>query len=572
MIGLKKNEVKLQPYAPEWSELFAQEKARLDKVLGARALDIQHIGSTAIPDICAKPIIDIAIALARPELLPACTADLQQAGYEHLGEYGLPGREFFTRGQPTAFHVHVVGPKSPHWTRWIGFRDALLADPGLVRDYDRFKRGLARKHPQDREAYTEGKNPFIERVLEGRKQAVASTPAPAALPSAEGRIILTCPKGIPPYLQQEVSALGFPVVAAAEATVETRGTLDDTMRLNLHLRTAHRVLFLLKEFRAASPDELYRAVADIPWENYIQASGYFSVHSAVSTNAVKDPRFATLRCKDAIVDRIRSLSGRRPDSGSEPLGAAVFLHWQDQAASVYLDTSGEPLSRRGYRRNPHKAPMQETLAAATLLATAWNGKDRLINPMCGSGTIAIEAALLGLRRAPGLCRESFAFMHLKTFRRDRWNAMVKEAWRDARSTLAAKIVATDIDPEAIIATRKNAQAAGVEHVLVLDVCDFRKTPLPQGGPGLVFFNPEYGERLGDEASLEPIYAAIGDFLKKSCSGYQGYVFTGNLALSKKIGLKPRRRLVFFNSNIECRLLEYDLYEGTKLDHAAEQEE
>jgi 23S rRNA G2445 N2-methylase RlmL len=400
-----------------------------------------------------------------------------------------------------------------------------------------------------------------------RREEPAKVSQPAepklVLPAGHNKIVLTCPKGIAPYLKDEVAALGFPVIGTAEATVDTHGTLDDTMKLNLHLRTAHRVLFLLKEFEAHHPDKLYREVVELPWENYLKENGYFSVHSAVSTDALKDPRFGTLRCKDAIVDRIRNKCGRRPDSGSEPTGAAVFLHWQDNRAAVYLDTSGEPLSRRGYRKDPFKAPMQETLAAATILATTWNKSEIFINPMCGSGTLAIEAALMALRRAPGLSRDNFGFMHLKTFNKIKWNALTKEAWRDARSTIDTKIVATDIDPEAIIAAKKNARDAGVEHAIVFETCDFRQTPVPPGGPGVLFFNPEYGERLGSEAELEPIYQAIGDFLKKSCVGYRGYVFTGNLNLAKKVGLRSNRRITFFNSNLECRLLEFEMYEGTQ---------
>ena len=420
------------------------------------------------------------------------------------------------------------------------------------------------------------KNEFNERgVRPGRsrnpdRRPETSPPVRPPLPPGHSRIILTCPKGIPPILKEETAALGFPITAMAEATVETHGTLDDAMKLNLHLRAAHRVLFLLHEFEASNPDKLYKETLAVPWEAHLKADGYFSVHSAVSTRAVKDPRFATLRCKDAIVDRIRNKCGRRPDSGSEPTGAAVFLHWQDAWASVYLDTSGEPLSRRGYRKNPFKAPMQETLAAAVILSSSWNKNERFINPMCGSGTLAIEAALMGLRRAPGLCRENFAFMHLKGFRKDRWNDLVKSAWRDARSSMDAKIIATDIDPEAIIAAKKNAKAAGVDHMIVFDVCDFRKTPVPQGGPGVVFFNPEYGERLGSEAELEPVYRGIGDFLKQTCVGYRGYVFTGSLPLAKKLGLKSSRRLAFFNSNIECRLLEFELYQGTQRAEADEE--
>ena len=378
----------------------------------------------------------------------------------------------------------------------------------------------------------------------------------------KNRIVITCAKGIPSFLKEEVLSLGLPILSEGIASVETEGTMDDAMRLNLFIRTGQRVLFLLEAFNAKNPDELYRKISRMRWEDYIPEDDYICVTSSVDTPTIKDSRFANLKCKDAIVDRIKERRGRRPDAGPERDRIVVHLYWKGDLCQVFLDTSGEPLSKRGYRKIPLKAPMQETLAAAVVLATGWKDNGNFINPMCGSGTLAIEAALIALNRAPGLLRSNYGLMHLKGFNEPSWNVMRKKIKALAKNSLKGKIIATDIRQEAVEAAKKNAATAGVEHWIEFGVCDFSETPVPEGG-GVVILNPEYGERLGKVEELHETYKGIGDYFKKKCKGYRGYIFTGNLDLLKKVGLKTSRRIPFFNSNIECRLLEYDLYEGSK---------
>ena len=379
-----------------------------------------------------------------------------------------------------------------------------------------------------------------------------------AIPST---LVLPCPKAVGPFLVEELRSLDFPVVAQSVSSVTTQGTLADTQRLNLWLRTANRVLYLLEESVAKSVEELYRNVHAIPWEDIIPPEGYLTVTSWVDHPDIRDTRFANVKCKDAIVDRIREQCGRRPDSGPEHRGVVVHLHWKDELTRIYLDTSGEPLNRRGYRKIPHKAPLMETIAAAVIHATGWTGSDHFINPMCGSGTFAIEAALSALNRAPGLLRSRFGFMHLKGFDDAGWQNLRREARSAGSKAAAGRIVASDLDPKAITAARKNAATAGVEHLIEFATCDFAHTLVPEGS-GVVVLNPEYGERMGQLETLETVYRGVGDFFKQHCTGYRGFVFTGNPALAKKIGLRASRRIPFFNSGIECRLLEYDLYPGS----------
>ena len=378
----------------------------------------------------------------------------------------------------------------------------------------------------------------------------------------KNKIVITCARGISPFLGEEVVSLGLPLFSENAAGVVTEGTIHDAMRLNLCVRTGHHVLFLFKEFSAANPEELYHRASEIEWEEYIESDGYLCVTSSVENRFVRDSRYANVKCKDAIVDRISKTRGRRPDSGPGRDRTVIFLYWKNERCAVYFDTSGETLSKRGYRKIPMQAPMQETLAAAVVLASGWKGSGSYINPMCGSGTLAIEAALIGLNRAPGLLRGNFGFMHLKGFDKSFWDDLRSQAMHNAASTFQGKIIATDISREAVGAARENAAAAGVDDFIEFGVCDYSVTPVPEGR-GVVVINPEYGERMGTHGELEAIYKGIGDFLKSRCAGLTGYLSTGNLELAKKVGLRTKRRILFYNGPIECRLLEYDLYEGSR---------
>ncbi len=380
--------------------------------------------------------------------------------------------------------------------------------------------------------------------------------------SKKSKIVVSCPKGLSPFLSREVLSLGFSVAAETVSTVTTEGTFEDTLRLNMFLRTGHHVLYHLNDFAASSPEDLYDGIYSIEWEDYIPEDGYLSVSSSASHHSISDSRYANMKCKDAIVDRIRAKTGRRPDSGPSRDCVVVFFHWKEDYCSVYLDTSGDSLSKRGYRKRPMQAPLQETLAAALVMAAGWEGNGHFINPMCGSGTLAIEAALIAMKIAPGLIRENFAFMHLKGFNAPLWKRLKETSLGLSKKDLGGRIIATDINDRAVDAARKNAEDAGVSDLIEFSACDFRETPVPDGG-GTVLINPEYGERMGEGKNLSEIYRGIGDFLKQRCQGYSGYVFTGNPALAKMVGLRPRRRLQFFNGTIECRLLQYDLYEGSK---------
>jgi putative N6-adenine-specific DNA methylase len=381
--------------------------------------------------------------------------------------------------------------------------------------------------------------------------------------TAQSVITITCHNRIAAYLEEEVKHLGFTIDRSFITGVNITGTINDCIRLNLNLRCASQVLYTLKSFKSANADDIYNNLVSYPWENILPDPGYFSITSNVRNPTINNSMFANLRVKDAVVDRLRKVRGERPSSGSELTGTVIHLFWKDDDAIVFVDTSGDSLARHGYRKIPGMAPMLEGLAAAAIYATRWDRVSPFINPMCGSGTLAIEAAMMATNRVPGLFRTNYAFMHIQGYDEEIYSkedALLEEQIKDVPDL---KIIATDISEKAIENARKNAIAAGVESLIDFQVCDFAETEVPAGKTGVMMVNPEYGERLGEISALEKTYSRIGDFMKQKCGGYHGYVFTGNMDLAKKIGLKAKRRIEFYNSTIDCRLLEYELYSGSR---------
>lgn len=391
-------------------------------------------------------------------------------------------------------------------------------------------------------------------------------------------IIISCAKELSRWTELEVLNMGYAPIEVTENTVVVRGSMRDMMKLNLQLRTAHRVLVPLLRTTCRNIRDLYKAAFSIDWENLLEADGYFSVSSIVHNFTIRDTRLPSLYTKDAIADRMREKCQRRPDSGGKNIGAAVFVYWEKDEVIIYLDTSGEPLSKRGYRKIPGSAPMQETLAAACLMAMGWKGKTPFLSPMCGSGTPAIEAAMIAANKAPGSLKGHFAFQSIKGYSRiipgesaplvarrqiagaspeQIWKQMVLEAKEKETPEAVPEIWATDISPEAVENAHSNAIAAGVVQFINFKACDFADTPVPADQKGCVFFNPEYGIRLGDPVELAPIYERIGVFMNEKCSGWTGSLITGNPDLARLVNLYYKTRVPFFNGPIDCRLFIYD---------------
>jgi len=374
----------------------------------------------------------------------------------------------------------------------------------------------------------------------------------------EKTFFATCAKGVEAVLAREVGALGITVEGEETGGVAFSGTIETAYRANLWLRTANRVLMSLAEFDCDSEQDLYNRVRKLDWSRYLTPTMTLAVDANVRDSNIKHSKYAALKTKDAVVDCLRARVGARPDVNPRDPDLRINIHIHRNRCAVSLDTSGDSLHRRGYRRAQREAPLKETLAAALVELTGWDGTTPFIDPMCGSGTIIIEAALKAANIAPGLLREHFGFQRWLDFDRALWDRLVGDARAKRKSRPGAMIAGYDISEKAIRATAENARAATVAEYIVVgkqDIADL--TPPP--GPGVIIVNPPYGERLGDKEKLAPLYKAIGDIFKQRCTGYTGYVFTGNLDLAKRIGLKASRRIVLYNGPIESRLLKYELY-------------
>ena len=360
----------------------------------------------------------------------------------------------------------------------------------------------------------------------------------------------------------ELKALGYQIIGQDRLNVAIEGSLSDTIKLNLRLRTAHRILFHLFSFRAHDLEMLYNKIRVYNWREVIPEEGYFSINSYCNQKNIRDNRIVNLKAKDAIADHFIMHIKHRPDSGNDTSQLVLFIFWVNDSCSVYIDTSGESIARHGYRLHGWKAPLSEALAASIILSTKWDRQSSFINPMCGSGTLAIEAALMATGRYPGSFRNNYSFMHIKGFSEEYYADQKNELKKKINPDQAPQIIATDIHSGALRLARMNAEKAGVLDLIRFTRCSFQDTPLVNG-QGIVILNPEYGERMGDVDKLKITYRGIGDFFKASCQGMMGYIFTGNPDLAKSVGLRTKRKIPFMNGKIECRLLEYELYHGTK---------
>lgn len=367
------------------------------------------------------------------------------------------------------------------------------------------------------------------------------------------------------------------------AGVMLLGSLESAYRLCLGSRIANRVLLPLKSFDAPTPEKLYGGVKSIRWTDHLCAQNTLAVDFNSNRSKITHTKFGALKTKDAIVDQLRSVQGARPsvDPVQPDIRVNVYVH-QDHA-TVYLDLSGDSLHRRGYREKDTGAPLKENLAAAILMLTGWNSERwkenpdfALYDPMCGSGTLPLEAALIAADIAPGLGRNYFGFLGWKKHNAPLWSQLVQEATDKARPKLVPshsptkarrrfpKIIGTDSDFRAIRSALNNLESSSVIQIAqARNLVHFEKKELnliaPPTPRGILVMNPPYGERLGDEKELVTLYQQLGNIMKQKFKGWEAYLFTGNKELAKSIGLKASRRHILYNGAIECRLLRFDLY-------------
>jgi putative N6-adenine-specific DNA methylase len=369
----------------------------------------------------------------------------------------------------------------------------------------------------------------------------------------------TTGKGLEEVLAGELNGLGTVDVRVERGGVRFRGALDVCYRANLWLRTANRVLRPLGEFPCATPQELYDGMRSIDWGRFLTPEMTLAVDCNLRDSELTHSGFVALKAKDAVVDQLRDRTGRRPNVDTRDPDVRINLHLVKNRCTVSVDTSGAPLDRRGYRLARTEAPLRENLAAAIVILSGWDGTTPFADPMCGSGTIPIEAAMIAARRAPGLNRP-FAFQRWPGYDPSLWQRLVREAEAGARATLPVPIWGFDRDAAAVRTARENSRRAGVAGIAIFAVGELDGfTPPPE--PGTIVSNPPYGARLEERDTLGPFYRLIGDVLKQRCAGYTAWLLVGDQGLAKEVGLKATRRVPLFNGPIECRLLKYELYGG-----------
>ncbi|MBN1900970.1 hypothetical protein JW926_06545 [Candidatus Sumerlaeota bacterium] len=360
----------------------------------------------------------------------------------------------------------------------------------------------------------------------------------------------------------ELSALGASQVKTQTCTVDFEGDRRLLYKANIWCRTVMRILVPLRVFHATDKDELYQHVGTVNWSRFMNPDGFLTVDAFINNSAFRHSMYVAQRTKDAIVDQFRSKKGRRPsvDFRNPDLRVNIFI--EGERAILSLDSSGEPLFRRGYRtEGGGEAPLNEVLAASIVALSKWDAKTPLIDPMCGSGTVVIEAALLARRKANGLLRRSFGFTRWKDYDRELHDTLYKEASQAMLEKSPCTIVGSDINREIIYEAKANARRAGVDQDILFEVKSLEEQT-PPSNPGMVIMNPPYDKRLKLE-DMESFYRMIGDSLKRKYKGYQACIFTGSAAAAKSVGLQTSSRIPLFNGPLECRLLKYDVYEGTR---------
>ncbi len=373
-----------------------------------------------------------------------------------------------------------------------------------------------------------------------------------------GTIIVTCGGGLTNLLRREIRGLGFSAESWHDIGLEIKGSLYDCWRLNLGLRTASAVLYLLRDFGCRDIDELYEGVLSVKWEGVLSVEESVCIVPRANTTAIDSHKSAGMVARDAVLNRIREKTGRRVGTVSSRDHLVVQLYWKDDRCRLFLNTSGQSLSKRGYSKGSNSATIEGALAAGAVLTTGYSGGLPFVVPMCGDGTLAIEAALIVAGRGPGLLRSNFGFMHIKDFDALAWKQLRKETRKGNSRQSATPIIATDSDQQAIEQAEKNARTAGVEHLIEFSVCDLAETPVP-AERGIIIAVPECGREDSEKRVGKKTYKKIHDLFKQKCVGYAAYLFTAKPEAIKKVGLVADKRILLFSGDTKCQLLRYQIY-------------
>lgn len=363
-----------------------------------------------------------------------------------------------------------------------------------------------------------------------------------------------------PILEQELRDLGATDITIGKRIVHTKGDLLFLYKCNLHLRTALRVLVPLIDFQSDSPDHLYNQFKKFPWDTVMNLDQTFAIDAAVHSQIYNLPHFAALRAKDALVDYFKDRYNERPNVDKDDPDVRFLLHIDENKVTLSLDSSGESLNRRGYRTSGAGAPLNEVLAAAMILMTGWKGESPFINPMCGSATLAIEAAFIATNKPSCWNRERFGFMTWKDFDVESWKEILRDAIAEFKP-LQYPIHASDVDQKALRAAKANIIEAELRDEIILEQADFFELK-KQDESGIIVVNPPYGERMDDQQT-EFLYKRIGDQFKHQWSGYTAWLISSNMRALKNVGLRPYKKFNVMNGQLDCKFQGYELFRGER---------
>jgi len=366
--------------------------------------------------------------------------------------------------------------------------------------------------------------------------------------------------GLEDVLSNELIELGAQSVVPIKRAVSFEGDQELLYKANLHLRTALRILAPISEFYANSIEELYSEVKSISWSDYIDINQTFAIDSVVFSEKFTHSQFVALKVKDAIVDQFKERIGKRPSVDPKTADIRINVHIAHNKVSISMDSSGDSLHKRGYRRKGHLAPLNEVLAAGLLLLTEWTPTTPLIDPMCGSGTFLMEAAMMAYNMPPGIKRKQYGFMNWKDYDQQLWDNVLEES-KNNMITPEVNIKGGDISGQSIDLSRMAYLDFNLGKAIKLERVSFNRH-LPSSERGMLILNPPYGERILTKDLFE-LYESIGNQLKKSYSGFDAWIFSSNKEAMKKIGLRPSKKLTLFNGALDCKFQKFSMYSGSR---------
>jgi len=366
-------------------------------------------------------------------------------------------------------------------------------------------------------------------------------------------------RGLEDVLAGEIESIGGTEIKKGTRVVHFRGDREVMYRANFHLRTALRILKPFYEFRASNEDELYKGAYSYDWSALLNESSTFAIDGVLNSTYFNHSRYIALKVKDAIADQFRAINGRRPSVDTVNPDIRINLHISDDKCTLLLDSSGESLHKRGYRTETSSAPLNEVLAAGMIMLSGWDRKSDFIDPMCGSGTIPIEAAMIAYNVPPGVYRKQFAFEKWPDFDKPLFESIYNEDYPEPDA--APRITGSDMSSHAISMARSNAKNAFLGKRIDFTISPFEEM-MPPGESGFLITNPPYGERLKQE-NIRAFHTIMGDCLKRNFTGYTAWILTSNLEAVKFTGLRPERKIVLYNGPLECRFIRYTIYKGSK---------